>query len=69
MTVPSIFDEIIHDAGGANLAELDLVAFGGGNIKPPVGHGLASAVVKQLNHFGTTDSGPLAPIFFPGSRL
>ena len=34
-------------------------------MKPAVGHDLASAGVKLLNHFGTTESAPLAPIF-PG---
>ena len=67
MTVPSILEEIIDDAVGVHtLAQLDFVAFGGGNMKPAVGHGLASAGVNLLNHFGTTESGPLAPIFIPG---
>lgn len=67
MTVPSILEEIIHDAVGVQtLAKLDFVAFGGGNMKPAVGHGLVSAGVNLLNHFGTTESGPLAPIFIPG---
>ena len=66
MTVPSILEEIINDAVGVRtLAQLDFVAFGGGNLKPAVGHGLASAGVNLLNHFGTTESGPLAPIFIP----
>ena len=69
MTVPSILEEIVHlpDAKGVQtLAKLDFVAFGGGNMKPAVGHGLVSAGVNLLNHFGTTESGPLAPIFIPG---
>lgn len=67
MTVPSILEEMIHDAVGVQtLAQLDFVAFGGGNMKPAVGHVLASAGVNLLNHFGTTESGPLAPIFIPG---
>ena len=68
MTVPSILEEVIHDAVGVQtLVQLDFVAFGGGNMKPAVGHVLASAGVKLLNHFGTTESGPLAPIFIPGA--
>ena len=56
----------MDDAVGVQtLAKLDFVAFGGGNMKPTVGHGLASAGVNLLNHFGTTESGPLAPIFVP----
>lgn len=67
MTVPSILEEIIYDEVGVQaLAKLDFVAFGGGNMEPAVGHGLASAGVNLLNHFGTTESGPLAPIFIPG---
>ena len=67
MTVPSILEELIGDAAGVqSLAQLDFVAFGGGSLKPAVGHGLAGAGVKLLNHFGTTESGPLAPIFIPG---
>lgn len=68
MTVPSILEEVIdHAAGVHTLAQLDFVAFGGGSLKPAVGHGLAAAGVNLLNHFGTTESGPLAPIFIPGS--
>ena len=68
MTVPSILEEVIYDAVGVQtLAKLDLVAFQGGDIKPADGQGLASADFKLLNHFGTTESGPLALIFVPGS--
>ena len=69
MTVPSILEEIFHlpDATGVQtLANLDFVAFGGGSMKPTVGNGLTEAGVNLLNHFGTTESGPLAPIFIPG---
>ena len=67
MTVPSILEEIIDDAVGVHtLAQLDFVAFEGVNLKPAVGHVLAAAGVNLLNHFGTTESGPLAPIFIPG---
>ena len=68
MTVPSILEEIVHhpDATAVQtLAKLDFVAFGGGILKPAVGNGLTEAGVKLLNHFGTTESGPLAPIFIP----
>ena len=69
MTVPSILEEIVHypDATGVEiLAKLDFVAFGGGTLKPAVGNCLTEAGVNLLNHFGTTESGPLAPIFIPG---
>jgi len=69
MTVPSILDEIVQlqdTIGVQTLAKLDFVAFGGGNMKYAIGHKLASAGVNLLNHFGTTESGPLAPIFIPG---
>ncbi|KAL8829339.1 MAG: hypothetical protein Q9191_002068 [Dirinaria sp. TL-2023a] len=70
MSVPSILEEIasLPDSTGVQkLGKLDFVAFGGGNMKPAVGHALKLAGVKLLNHFGTTESGPLAPIFIPGS--
>ena len=69
MSVPSILEEIVclpDSESVQKLAKLDFVAFGGGNMKPAVGNALKSAGVKLLNHFGTTESGPLAPIFIPG---
>ena len=69
MSVPSILEEIVllSDATGLQkLAQLDFVAFGGGNMKPAIGFSLVSAGVSLLNHFGTTEAGPLAPVFIPG---
>ncbi|KAL4940296.1 hypothetical protein BDV06DRAFT_230437 [Aspergillus oleicola] len=67
MTVPSILEDIalLGDAGIEILARLDFVTFGGGILKPAVGERLAMHRVKLLNHYGTTESGPLAPIFVP----
>lgn len=68
MSVPSILEDIVRlpeSTGAQKLAKLDFVAFGGGSMKPAVGHSLTSAGVRLLNHFGTTESGPLAPIFIP----
>ena len=65
MTVPSILEELIDDAVGVqSLAQLDFVAFGGGSLKPAVGHGLAAAGISLLNHHGTAESGPLAQSSF-----
>lgn len=68
MSVPSILEEIVLMAGGKGiqaLSALQFVAFGGGLLKSSVGEGLSAAGVKLLNHYGTTESGPLAPIFVP----
>ena len=68
MSVPSILEEIalIPDGKGISaLMPLDFVAFGGGLLKPIVGEKLAAAGVKLLNHYGTTETGPLTPIFVP----
>ncbi|KAL3431733.1 hypothetical protein BDV09DRAFT_206456 [Aspergillus tetrazonus] len=67
MTVPSILEDItfLGDEGIQALAGLDYVTFGGGILKPSVGEELAAHGVKLLNHYGTTESGPLAPIFVP----
>lgn len=44
-----------------------MVAFGGGLIKKSVGEKLSSARVKLLNPYGTTEIGPISPIFIPPS--
>ena len=69
MSVPSILEEIVRlpdGIGVQTLAQLDFVAFGGGNLTTASGNSLACAGVNLLNHFGTTEAGPLAPIFIPG---
>ncbi|KAL3493895.1 hypothetical protein BJX62DRAFT_248702 [Aspergillus germanicus] len=67
MTVPSILEDIslMDDVGIQALKGLDFVAFGGGVLKPSVGSHLSSSGVNLLNHYGTTETGPLAPIFVP----
>lgn len=69
MSVPSILEEISHIINEANnlevLASLSFVAFGGGLLKSVVGERLTQGNVKLLNHYGTTESGPLAPMFAP----
>ncbi|KAL4994640.1 hypothetical protein BDV10DRAFT_188841 [Aspergillus recurvatus] len=67
MTVPSILEDIasMGDESIQALAGLDFVTFGGGILKPSVGERLAVDGVRLLNHYGTTESGPLAPIFVP----
>ena len=47
------------------LASLQFVAFGGGPLKPSVGQNLVAGGVKVLNHYGSTESGPIAPFFVP----
>ncbi|KAL3444530.1 hypothetical protein BJX65DRAFT_319885 [Aspergillus insuetus] len=67
MTVPSILEDIslMGDDNIQTLKGLDFVAFGGGILKPSVGTHLAASGVRLLNHYGTTETGPLAPIFVP----
>ncbi|KAK3369719.1 hypothetical protein B0T24DRAFT_532261 [Lasiosphaeria ovina] len=68
MTVPHVLDEICalpFDEGIRALLPLQFVACGGGPLKLAVGEKLAAAGVKVLAHFGTTEIGPLAPIFVP----
>ncbi|CEL05016.1 hypothetical protein ASPCAL06138 [Aspergillus calidoustus] len=67
MTVPSILEDIMltGELGIRALKGLDFVAFGGGILKPAVGTQLAASGVRLLNHYGTTETGPLAPIFVP----
>ena len=68
MTVPMILEEIIQlpaDQGIQALLPLQFVASAGGPLKDSVGETLAEAGVKLLGHFGTTEIGPIAPIFAP----
>jgi len=70
ITVPSILEEISLLPGNEGvrfLKRLNFVAFGGGQLKPSVGETLSGAGVRLVNHYGTTESGPLAPLFIPGS--
>ncbi|KAL4783812.1 hypothetical protein BJX76DRAFT_357597 [Aspergillus varians] len=70
MTVPSILEDItsMGPEGIQALARLDFVTFGGGILKPAVGKCLVGYGVRLLNHYGTTESGPLAPIFVPSDN-
>lgn len=68
ISVPSILEEIStlpRGQGVQALASLQFVAFGGGLLKPRVGEKLAAGDVKVLNHYGSTESGPIAPFFVP----
>ncbi|KAH6623072.1 hypothetical protein F5144DRAFT_495138 [Chaetomium tenue] len=68
MTVPHILDEMVALPPGEGvdaLLPLQFVACGGGPLKLTTGEKLAAAGVKLLAHFGTTEIGPLAPIFAP----
>ena len=71
MAVPSLLEEIVEIATQDQLqwlAKLDFVAFGGGLLKLRVGEYLASKGIRLLNHFGATETGPLAPIFVPSTE-
>lgn len=69
MSVPSIMEDftLLHDfeTAAQTLAKLDFIAIGGGGLKHSVGKRLHSQGVTLLNHFGATELGPLAPIFYP----
>jgi nucleoside-diphosphate-sugar epimerase len=68
LTVPSILEEIAllpSDEGIKTLQSLHFVAFGGGLPKETIGNKLTAAGVKLLNHYGATETGPLAPLFVP----
>ena len=71
MTVPSILEGISllpRGQGVEILASLNFVAFGGGLLKESVGSSMSAAGVKLLNHYGSTESGPLTPIFVPDAQ-
>ncbi|KAL3489679.1 putative NRPS-like enzyme [Aspergillus germanicus] len=68
LTVPSIVEEIalLPDNEGIHaLQPLHFVAFGGGLPKESIGDRLTAAGVKLLNHYGATETGPLAPLYVP----
>ncbi|KAL9005017.1 MAG: hypothetical protein Q9188_002198 [Gyalolechia gomerana] len=68
MSVPSILEEIAtlpDEQGIEALASQQFVAFGGGLLKRSVGLKLVAGGVKVLNHYGSTESGPIAPFFVP----
>ncbi|KAK2879437.1 putative NRPS-like protein biosynthetic cluster [Arthroderma sp. PD_2] len=68
LTVPSILEEIAllpDDQGIKALQDLHFVVFGGGLPKEKIGEKLSAAGVKLLNHYGTTETGPLAPLYIP----
>ncbi|CAJ2505228.1 Uu.00g126220.m01.CDS01 [Anthostomella pinea] len=68
MTVSHILDEICEldrDQGILSLTPLQFVACGGGPLKLETAEKLAAAGVKLVAHFGTTETGPLAPLFAP----
>ncbi|KAL4900540.1 hypothetical protein BDW74DRAFT_188176 [Aspergillus multicolor] len=67
MTVPSILEDFTYSPSNIeSLVGMDFVAVGGGAIKPGLGEHLSSHGVKLLNHYGATEIGAIAPIFFPG---
>jgi nucleoside-diphosphate-sugar epimerase len=71
LTVPSILEEIAlmqDNIGVKILKSLDFVAFGGGLPKESIGNMLSSAGVKLLNHYGSTETGPLAPFYVPSDE-
>lgn len=68
LTVPSILEEIalLPDNEGIHaLQQLHFIVFGGGLPKETIGDKLTAAGVKLLNHYGATETGPLAPLYVP----
>lgn len=68
LSVPSILEEITslpNDEGINELKKLQFVAFSGGSIKEPTGNKLVASGVKLINHYGSTETGPLAPFHVP----
>ncbi|KAE8553904.1 hypothetical protein EYB25_002442 [Talaromyces marneffei] len=68
LTVPSVLEEIAllpDDEGIHVLQELHFIVFGGGLPKETIGDKLTAAGVKLLNHYGATETGPLAPLYVP----
>ena len=68
VSVPSIIEEMSNlpqDQGIHVLASLQFVTFGGGLLKSSVGKKLTAGSVRILNHYGSTESGPIAPFFVP----
>lgn len=65
LTVPSLLEEIIDmnsEAAFDTLRSLHYVAAGGAPLKQDVGETLKKAGIPILNHFGSTESGPLGAI-------
>ncbi|KAL4866181.1 hypothetical protein BDV12DRAFT_210641 [Aspergillus spectabilis] len=70
MAVPHILEEITASPTTEwvhTLKPLQFVLSGGGPLKVSVGEKLAESGVRLLAHFGTTECGPLAPVFIPTS--
>lgn len=66
--MPYILEEISKlpdDEGIAHLTALQYVACGGGPLSIAVGDHLVEKGVKLLNHFGSTETGPLSPFMVP----
>ena len=69
MTVPHILGEICAlppEEGMGTLRPLQFVASAGGPLNHNTGEKLAAFGVNLLAHFGTTEIGPIAPLFKPG---
>lgn len=67
-TVPYILEEISKlpdEEGIAHLTALQYVACGGGPLNIAVGDHLVEKGIKLLNHFGSTETGPLGPFMVP----
>jgi hypothetical protein len=66
MTVPSILEDFVSSqAYLESLARMEFVAVGGGALKAWLGEHLSTHGIKLLNHYGATEIGAIAPIFFP----
>lgn len=67
MTVPSIVDDLLALGESTTcLRSLKFLAVGGGALSPTQGTRLVEQGVKLLSHYGVTEIGALAPIFYPG---
>lgn len=67
-TVPYILEEISKlpkDEGIEHLTTLQYVASGGGPLSISIGDHLVEKGVRLLNHFGSTETGPLSPFMVP----
>lgn len=66
--MPYILEEISKlpdDEGIAHLTALQYVACGGGPLSIAVGDQLVDKGIRLLNHFGSTETGPLSPFMVP----
>ncbi|KAL4903515.1 hypothetical protein BDW74DRAFT_186131 [Aspergillus multicolor] len=76
MAVPHILEEITAHCTGEQtpnegidaLQPLQFVLCGGGPLRELVGEKLAGSGVRLIAHFGTSECGPLAPVFVPGAE-